>query len=60
MSLVRRFHQCIAVAAVLTPLSAQTFTVLHVFTGNPDGADPQGNMILHNGNLYGSTIAGGM
>jgi len=48
------------VAAVLTPLSAQTFTVLHVFTGNPDGADPQGNMILHNGNLYGSTIAGGM
>ncbi|NCC50842.1 MAG: hypothetical protein EOM20_06445, partial [Spartobacteria bacterium] len=31
-----------------------TFTTLHHFTGNDDGANPSGGVILHNGKLYGA------
>jgi uncharacterized repeat protein (TIGR03803 family) len=34
-------------------------TVLHDFTGGDDGGDPVGALILLNGNLYGTTNAGG-
>jgi uncharacterized repeat protein (TIGR03803 family) len=35
-------------------------TVLHNFTGGPDGADPDGGVVIDiQGNLYGTTINGG-
>lgn len=47
-----------AVAAL--PASAQTFSVLHTFTGGADGALPFSGMILDPaGNLYGTAGAGG-
>src|SRR5260370_13313261 len=38
---------------------AQTFTVLHTFTGGADGGTPFGTPILFNGNVYGTTSGGG-
>jgi uncharacterized repeat protein (TIGR03803 family) len=45
----------------LTPLNGTwTYTSLHDFTGGADGANPYGNVISDsNGNLYGTTAAGG-
>lgn len=40
--------------------SAQTFTVLHTFSGSPDGANPYGGLVGDgHGNYYGTTSAGG-
>ncbi len=40
--------------------SAGNFTVLHVFTGEADGGQPDGSLILgKNGNLYGTASIGG-
>jgi len=40
--------------------SSGTETVLHSFTGKPDGSTPYGGLILDSsGNLYGTTVAGG-
>jgi uncharacterized repeat protein (TIGR03803 family) len=33
--------------------------VLHSFTGPPDGATPQANLIIDDGKLYSTTVAGG-
>src|SRR6266403_535209 len=51
----------IGIAAVATPLApAQTLTVLHSFTGNPDGSMPYGSLVRDSsGNLYGTTTHGG-
>ncbi len=39
---------------------AQTFTVLHTFTGGTDGSYPTGNLTMDAaGNLYGTTQEGG-
>ena len=39
---------------------AQTYRVLHSFTGGPDGASPQAGLAIDSaGNLYGTTWAGG-
>jgi uncharacterized repeat protein (TIGR03803 family) len=36
------------------------FSVLYVFTGNPDGGDPEAGVVLDAaGNLYGTTAGGG-
>jgi len=45
---------------IVTPsVQAQSFSVLHYFTG-PDGAVPRGGLILDKaGNLYGATTIGG-
>ena len=41
--------------------SAQTFTVLHVFTGGMDGVGPEAGLAQDgSGNLYGTTISGGV
>lgn len=49
---------CLFVA--LHPSYAQTFTVLHSFTGGRDGASPgSGLAIDRGGNLYGNTYSGG-
>jgi uncharacterized repeat protein (TIGR03803 family) len=42
------------------PAQTQTLTVLHTFTGLPDGARPLGRLLLDPaGNLYGTTTMGG-
>ncbi|MGC2108391.1 MAG: choice-of-anchor tandem repeat GloVer-containing protein [Candidatus Korobacteraceae bacterium] len=46
---------------VATPqVEGQTFTVLHTFTGGPDGANPEAGLTLDHGNLYGTTAGGGL
>jgi hypothetical protein len=48
------------VSATGLTAQAQTFTVLHAFTGPPDGGFPNGGLILDaKGNLYGTTSEGG-
>lgn len=44
----------IALLAAATAASAQTFTLLHTFTGS-DGSYPVGSLILSNATLYGMT-----
>lgn len=46
--------------AVFSITTSGTETVLHSFTGNPDGASPgYGNLTNVNGTLYGTTTKGG-
>src|ERR1022692_710059 len=40
-------------------VSAQTFTILHSFTGGKDGTSPPGGLILSGNTLYGTASAGG-
>ena len=61
------FHAAVAIALGLTvataasqPASAQTFTTLYNFAGDPDGSGPGANVISDAaGNLYGTTVFGG-
>jgi len=46
--------------ALSQPLSAQTFTLLHTFTGGGDGGIPGGLVMDRAGNLYGATVTGGL
>lgn len=41
------------------PAQAQTFNVLHAFTGGGDGANPDAGVTLRGGNLYGTAAYGG-
>jgi len=54
---------CAVLATLLTVVSsvqAQTFTVVHTFTGGADGSVPLGSITLDaQGNLYGTASAGG-
>lgn len=58
---MKRIFGVLAVAlAIFAPLAkAQTYTVLHTFTGMPDGATPNPLIRDAEGNLYGTTQAGG-
>ncbi len=43
-----------------TQLHAQTFTVVHAFTGGGDGGDPMSGLTMDStGNFYGTTWSGG-
>jgi uncharacterized repeat protein (TIGR03803 family) len=47
-------------AAIGTPAAqAQTYKVLHTFTGGADGSNPNGSLVLHSAGLYGTTSNGG-
>ena len=51
---------CLLTLAMSPPLEAQTFTVLHTFTGGQDGSRPlTGVVVDRSGNLYGVTYLGG-
>lgn len=59
-----RTLRILSIAAVLglltLPALAQTFTVIHTFTGGRDGATSFGSLTFdHAGNLYGTASAGG-
>ena len=46
--------------AISQPLQAQTFTVVHAFTGGGDGGDPMAGLTVDAaGNFYGTTWSGG-
>jgi uncharacterized repeat protein (TIGR03803 family) len=50
---------CVLIAPV-RPMHAQTFTVIHNFTGGLDGGVPQTGLTIDSaGNLYGTTVGGG-
>ncbi|HZL68297.1 MAG TPA: hypothetical protein VFC29_13320, partial [Candidatus Limnocylindrales bacterium] len=56
------FLVCPTVLAVcmITSSQAQTFTVLHNFTGGEDGYDPSAGLTIDRaGHLYGTTLFGG-
>jgi uncharacterized repeat protein (TIGR03803 family) len=49
-----------ALSLVVYAYSAQTYTLLHTFTGSRnDGANPLGSLTLSNGTFYGLTSQGG-
>ena len=48
---------CVLPTLAVRPLLAQTFSVIHYFTGNGDGDWPYGGITLDGGgNLYGTTL----
>ena len=50
----------IALIAAAHPATAQTFTVLHSFTGGADGSNPAAGLAMDAaGNLYGTASTGG-
>ena len=51
---------CMLTAVGLQPAPAQTYTVIHNFTGGADGAGPGGLIIDAGGNLYGAASGGGL
>jgi uncharacterized repeat protein (TIGR03803 family) len=53
----------LAIVTIAVPAAhAQTFTVLHTFTGQPDGANPRSSVIHDSasGSLYGTAAQGGL
>jgi uncharacterized repeat protein (TIGR03803 family) len=50
----------ILAATVARPATAQTFTVLHIFNGSPDGSFSEAPLVRDaDGNLFGTTTSGG-
>ena len=50
----------VGIATLAAPANAQTFNVIHYFTGGADGANPVAGMTIdRGGNLYGATSLGG-
>jgi len=51
---------CALVMIAMQPAQAQTFMVLHTFTGGGDGGEPRAGLTMDRaGNFYGTTYAGG-
>lgn len=53
------FSLVVTALSVSKPGQAQTYTILHSFTGGLSGADPVGLAMDAAGNLYGATYGGG-
>lgn len=54
------FVQLACLLLVVTPAHAQTYTVLHTFTGKGDGKGPDARLVQgSDGALYGTTYGGG-
>jgi hypothetical protein len=52
-----RLTSALLFIASIAMAQAQTFTVLHDFTGGVDGSDPYGGLTIdRNGRLYGTTF----
>lgn len=50
----------IVLTLFLTPARAQTYSVIHTFTGGKDGSEPFAGLTMDRaGNLYGTAIGGG-
>lgn len=49
----------VLLAGITLPALAQTETLLHQFTGSPDGANPYAGPVLKGTTLYGTTMEGG-
>ena len=49
----------VILAGMAIPAQAQTETLLHQFTGSPDGANPYAGPTLEGTTLYGTTMEGG-
>lgn len=59
-SLFRNLRTMLMLLVASLSAHAQTFTVLHAFSGAPDGAYPaDGVFIDASGNVYGTTVTGG-
>jgi uncharacterized repeat protein (TIGR03803 family) len=63
---VQNYLLYIAMLAAVAPITlgasgakARSFSVLHAFTGDPDGANPAGSLIYIDGAFYGTTAEGG-
>jgi uncharacterized repeat protein (TIGR03803 family) len=50
----------VMLAGITIPAQAQTETLLHQFTGSPDGANPFAGVVLKGTALYGTTMQGGI
>ncbi len=58
--LMLAFSFALGLAVVLTPQAhAQTFSVIHNFTGGTDGGDPINGFLVSGKTLYGTASAGG-
>src|SRR5271165_6548239 len=52
---------CALVLVTMLSAQAQTYTILHAFSGTPDGSEPTAGLTMdHAGNLYGTTYGGGV
>jgi len=50
----------LSLGVLAAPLAqAQTFSVIHNFTGGSDGANPLSGFLMYDGNLYGTASTGG-
>jgi|HubBroStandDraft_1064217.scaffolds.fasta_scaffold01570_7 uncharacterized repeat protein (TIGR03803 family) len=58
-SVARALLTIAPVVALAQPVPAQTFKVLYNFSYRPGGWNPYGTLLVHDGILYGTTIAGG-
>lgn len=54
------FTLVLSTAVIVQPAQAQTYTVVHTFTGTPDGINPSPLIRDAQGNMYGTTYAGGL
>jgi uncharacterized repeat protein (TIGR03803 family) len=60
-NLISTFALFVALITIGVPTAAQTFSVLHTFTGGGDGGKPNNGLTLdRSGNLYGTTPQGGL
>ena len=60
LTLLPLISLCLFVSLTARPVQAQTFKVIHSFTGGGDGTIPNGALIMDNaGNIFGTTVLGG-